>query len=39
METGAKKNLTRGEWVGDERVLKVGEDQGPAVWEQSTLMQ
>lgn len=35
-EKGAKRNLIWGEWVGDQRL--VGEDLGPAVWEQSPLL-
>lgn len=41
-EKGAKRNLTWGEWVVDQRLVvavMVGEDQGPAVWEQSPLLQ
>lgn len=41
-EKGAKRNLTWEEWVGDQRLAVaalVGEDQDPAVWEQSQLLQ
>lgn len=35
-ERGAKRNLTWGEWVGDQRMTMVAErveDQRPALWE------